>query len=168
MLLSSAAAVRSPKRGSSASGTRRTAGFAADAELIAAQRTIRLHPPTHDSIDVSLQQRLAGRYIAECGGRGNCLFHVLSFLAFGRPDKHKELRIQVANFFADQANAQHPVIRKLAAELALLQHAADIDGMLPVQTVAAYLFQIRTNGKMGSLAYELSILAELLGRACPW
>lgn len=141
---------------------RGNAGFSADAELSAAQRTIRLHPPTHDSIDANLQQRLAGRYIAECGGNGNCLFHVLSFLAYGRPDKHKELRTMAANFFADQSNAQHPVVRKLADELALVHDAGD--GMLqPAQTVATYSFDIRTNGQMGSLSYELPVLAELLG-----
>jgi len=132
-----------------------TAATAADANR---HRSIRLLPPTHPSLADDLQQRLAGRYIAECGGAGNCLFHTLSFLAYDRPDQHTQLRHAVADWLVDAQHAQHPVVRKLREELAL--HAG-IDGM-PVHTLEEYAGHIRRNGVQASTRYELPVLAELL------
>jgi hypothetical protein len=113
--------------------------------------------PTDRSLSMELRLRLKGRYILECGGDGNCLFHVMSFLATKNPSNHAELRAKVADFYADAANAQHPVVRRLAMEL-----AAGAGELRSLTTVPIYAEYIRRSGTMGSLVFELPILAEML------
>jgi hypothetical protein len=120
-------------------------------------RGMRLLRPTDASLPPDVQRRLAGRYIAECGGRGDCLFHVMSFLGCGRVDLHEELRHAVADFYLDAAHAAHPVVVALAEEIAL----GPIDGAHH-PSVAHYSEAIRRAGQMASCCYELPILAELL------
>jgi hypothetical protein len=118
---------------------------------------MRVWAPTHESLTADVQLRLAGRYIAECGGRGDCLFHVMSFLGCGRPDRHKQLRAAAAAFYLDPAHAQHAVVRALAEEIEL----SDVDGVT-FHSVREYSEHIARAGVMGSVRYELPILAELL------
>ena len=72
---------------------------------------MKLFPPHSCKWSADLQERLDGRWVLECGGGGNCLFHVLSFLLHGRPDFHEELRAAVAEFFGTTDNAQHEVYK---------------------------------------------------------
>jgi hypothetical protein len=70
---------------------------------------------------------------------------------------HGDLRNAVADFYDDPERADHPVVRRLATELAAAGAADDES----IRTVAAYATHMRKAGVYGSVLYELPILAEL-------
>lgn len=121
---------------------------------------MKLFPPHSCKWSADLQERLDGRWVLECGGGGNCLFHVLSFLLHGRPDFHEELRAAVAEFFGTTDNAEHEVYKKLQEEIEL----GDIDGCkyTSMENYAGALLS-STPPMFGSFRYELPALAHLLG-----